>query len=299
MDVDVYHGHVGSVTAKLHVVSSPSTSLASSTTSTKRIDIPSAASRTKYYVPMLTPSSSPNVGGVLMKGATIASALNGVLTPPNTPPDVASVMTSPIGRISSSSGIGASPLLAKLFPASADDAALIGNTKSIVVQSYQPDGSSVLWDGFVLKTAPPTPSSSSNRHRRTASSQGPPSPTRSALKGSRAAQAAIAASAMGAIPKTTLYMSAQSAFSMYDRVRETVVALLDLASEHLGCDAVVMVLDRSYVDEGTGAGAGIEGRVAKREFEELLHSLMYVGGSVVTRPPFPVDPRLVLIGIEV
>lgn len=32
---------------------------------------------------------------------------------------------------------------------------------------------------------------------------------------------------------------------------------------------------------------------------ELLHSLMYVGGTVVTAPPFPVDPAYILVGLEI
>lgn len=100
-------------------------------------------------------------------------------------------------------------------------------------------------------------------------------------------------------------MNAQGAFKQYDRVRETIVALLDLASEHLDCNALVMVLDRGAVSDlnpayGNGKSGGANGAVGgKQEFSELLHSLMYVGGSVVTKPPFPVNPRFVLVGIEV
>ena len=32
---------------------------------------------------------------------------------------------------------------------------------------------------------------------------------------------------------------------------------------------------------------------------ELLHSLMYVGGTVVMKPPLEVDPAYVLVGIEI
>ncbi|KAI6131648.1 ornithine decarboxylase antizyme-domain-containing protein [Pisolithus croceorrhizus] len=65
-------------------------------------------------------------------------------------------------------------------------------------------------------------------------------------------------------------------------LRESVVALLDLADEQLQCSALVIVLDKS--------SSGIS---------ELLHSLMYVGGSVVTKPPFQVNPAYVLMGLEV
>jgi hypothetical protein len=57
---------------------------------------------------------------------------------------------------------------------------------------------------------------------------------------------------------------------------------LDLADEQLDCAALVIALEKST--EGLG---------------DLLHSLMYVGGSVVTKPPFQVDPAYVLVGLEI
>jgi len=80
-------------------------------------------------------------------------------------------------------------------------------------------------------------------------------------------------------PKT-LYVDAKSAQSV--SLRESVVALLDLADEQLACTALVIVLERSSPTLG-----------------QLLHSLMYVGGSVVTKPPFEVDPAFVLVGLEI
>jgi hypothetical protein len=65
-------------------------------------------------------------------------------------------------------------------------------------------------------------------------------------------------------------------------LRESVVALLDLADEHLGCSALVIALDKSSPALG-----------------ELLHSLMYVGGTVVSKPPFKLDSGFVLVGIEI
>jgi hypothetical protein len=62
----------------------------------------------------------------------------------------------------------------------------------------------------------------------------------------------------------------------------SIVALLDLADEQLECTALVIALEKSV--EGLG---------------DLLHSLMYVGGSVVTKPPFQVDPAYVLVGLEI
>ena len=62
---------------------------------------------------------------------------------------------------------------------------------------------------------------------------------------------------------------------------DSVVALLDLASEHLECSALVIALER-----------------ANSALKELLHSFLYVGASVVTKPHYPLDNAYVLVGIE-
>jgi len=80
-------------------------------------------------------------------------------------------------------------------------------------------------------------------------------------------------------PKT-LYIDGKNA--QHINLRESIVALLDLADEQLDCTALVIALEKST--EGLGS---------------LLHSLMYVGGSVVTKPPFQVDPAYVLVGLEI
>ncbi|KAJ7287627.1 ornithine decarboxylase antizyme-domain-containing protein [Mycena rebaudengoi] len=80
-------------------------------------------------------------------------------------------------------------------------------------------------------------------------------------------------------PKT-LYVDGKSAQSV--SIRESIVALLDLADESLECSALVIALERSSPSLGS-----------------LLHSLMYVGGTVVTKPPFEVDPAFVLVGLEI
>ncbi|KAL6300595.1 ornithine decarboxylase antizyme-domain-containing protein [Sparassis latifolia] len=80
-------------------------------------------------------------------------------------------------------------------------------------------------------------------------------------------------------PKT-LYVDPKSAANV--NVRESIVALLDLADERLQCSALVIALERSSPALG-----------------ELLHSLMYVGGTVVTTPPFPVDAAYILVGMEI
>jgi len=78
----------------------------------------------------------------------------------------------------------------------------------------------------------------------------------------------------------TLYVDAKSVESV--SLRESIVALLDLADDQLECSALVIVLERSSPALG-----------------EILHSLMYVGGSVVTKPPFSVHSAFVLVGMEI
>jgi len=80
-------------------------------------------------------------------------------------------------------------------------------------------------------------------------------------------------------PKT-FYVDGKSAESV--SLRESIVALLDLADERLGCSALVIALERSSPNLGA-----------------LLHSLMYVGGSVVTKPVYKANPAYVLVGLEI
>lgn len=78
----------------------------------------------------------------------------------------------------------------------------------------------------------------------------------------------------------TLYVDGKSAESV--SLRESIVALLDLADESLECTSLIIVLERSSPNLG-----------------KILHSLMYVGGTVVTKPLFKVDPAFVLVGLEI
>ncbi|KZW00282.1 hypothetical protein EXIGLDRAFT_639696 [Exidia glandulosa HHB12029] len=83
----------------------------------------------------------------------------------------------------------------------------------------------------------------------------------------------------GGDSRKTLYVDGKGAEHV--QLRESIVALLDLADERFGCSAFVIALDRKTPALG-----------------DLLHSLMYVSGTIVTNPPFPVDPSFVLVGIE-
>jgi len=80
-------------------------------------------------------------------------------------------------------------------------------------------------------------------------------------------------------PKT-FYVDGKSAEVV--NLRESIVALLDLADEHLQCSALVIALEK-----------------ASPTLSSLLHALMYVGGAVVTKPDFPVHPAYVLVGLEI
>jgi len=79
-------------------------------------------------------------------------------------------------------------------------------------------------------------------------------------------------------PKT-LYVDGQSA--QLANLRESIVALLDLADEQLECSAVIIALPKT--SEG---------------LDDLIHSLMYVGGQIVTKPPFKASSAYLLIGLE-
>lgn len=80
-------------------------------------------------------------------------------------------------------------------------------------------------------------------------------------------------------PKT-IYVNGKNADSV--NLRESIVVLLELADEQLQCSALVIALERSSPALG-----------------DLLHALMYVGGTVVTKAPFQVDPAYVLVGMEI
>ncbi|KAK7685323.1 hypothetical protein QCA50_011687 [Cerrena zonata] len=80
-------------------------------------------------------------------------------------------------------------------------------------------------------------------------------------------------------PKT-LYVDGKNAAHV--NLRESIVALLDLADEQLGCSGLVIALDKSCP-----------------MLADLLHALMYVGGTVVSKPPFQTDPAYVLVGMEI
>ena len=249
----------------------------SSPTLTKNINIPKYPSFTACG-PLPTPpgaSSPPSRSSIQIQlGARgsvhVLTHDHAALTPPTTPPTfTSSMLGSNLGHYNT--------LLRQLFPHNVHQ--LQGDTTGLTIESPQPDGTWSIWDGFILEQLPVV------------------APTAAAAKGTKARASVKAA------PPTyarTLYISIQNAFRQQDRIRECIVALLDLASEHLDCEAVVMVLEREMCARADGGVGGIpDAKSTTLEFGELLHSLMYVGGVVVTNPPFAVDPRFVLVGIEI
>jgi len=64
-------------------------------------------------------------------------------------------------------------------------------------------------------------------------------------------------------------------------IRRSVVALLELADEQLECSAVIIALPKT-----------------SKGLDDLIHSLMYVGGQIVTKPPFKASPAYLLVGLE-
>ena len=63
---------------------------------------------------------------------------------------------------------------------------------------------------------------------------------------------------------------------------DSVVTLLDLADENLGCSALIFTLDRTSNNLGV-----------------VLHSIMYVGGTVVTKPRYKLDSGIVLVQLDI
>lgn len=78
----------------------------------------------------------------------------------------------------------------------------------------------------------------------------------------------------------TLYVDGRNAANVH--LRESIVALLELADESLQCTALIIALEKQ-----------------SPSLRSVLHSLMYVGGTVVTKPPFRVNPSMVLVGMEI
>jgi len=246
-------GHGKPVTEAIHAFQSSSPLYPPRT----YINIPKAAAPILTYGPP-TPDASPQ--STVMEMNVARSGNNhtdtGLATPPITPPNFSTTIhENTTTRL----------FLAKLFPTSVAEVARYA--KGVSIESNLPDGSCSWWDGFIL-TAPHVPPAA-------------PSQLNSKLRSKAVTPQSF--------PIRTLYMCARNPLKQHDSIRESIVALLDLAGEHLECDAVVMVLEREKGDNGRGS----------QEFGELLHSLMYVGFTVVTRPPFAIDPRYVLVGIEV
>ena len=68
---------------------------------------------------------------------------------------------------------------------------------------------------------------------------------------------------------------------------------------YIVCLSFVMESEAPLACVDRVVGVAFEGHSVGVGWSTVLHSLMYVGASVVTKPPFPVDENYVLVGIEI
>lgn len=88
---------------------------------------------------------------------------------------------------------------------------------------------------------------------------------------------------MAIVNGETLYARCQGAAYVDLCMRESVVDLLDRASEELDCTGLVICLDKNEAD-----------------LAEILHSLMYVGANIISPKTTAYDNNaFVLVGIDV
>lgn len=92
-------------------------------------------------------------------------------------------------------------------------------------------------------------------------------------------------------------------------LKESVCGILELAEDVLGCTGVVMILEKYSADLGMSPfPLPSTKRCARASFDyadfrhylspgDLLHSLMYVGGTI-TNQPFPALSDYVLVGLD-
>lgn len=105
---------------------------------------------------------------------------------------------------------------------------------------------------------------------------------------------------MAVVNGETLYARCQGGAYVDLCMRESVVDLLDRASEDLDCTGLVICLDKKEADLGAPPLLLFNlcsdvGRTA-----EILHSLMYVGGNIISPKTTAYDNRsFVLVGIDV
>ena len=61
-----------------------------------------------------------------------------------------------------------------------------------------------------------------------------------------------------------------------------VLILLDIADQKLGCSSLVVVV-----------------KCPSPNLAEILHSLLYVGATIIKDPPFELNPEFALVELEV
>lgn len=214
--------------------------------------------RTSTSVPHSTPRDIPNLKHVQINGGTNGgfNSFHNQATPPLTPdasPESGSA--APFDELIVARDDAAHDFLLRLFPGSARVA--LKHAKSVRISSSElavelpSPGSAFAFEGVVLE-AP--------GHARTLYIDG---------KGAENVKLR---------ERCVLYvMLILLLLTFY-----SIVALLDLADEHLECSALVIALERS-----------------SPALASLLHSFLYVGATVVTRPPYSLDDAYVLVGIEI
>ncbi|KAJ1032255.1 hypothetical protein NDA18_001747 [Ustilago nuda] len=119
------------------------------------------------------------------------------------------------------------------------DRILVGVLRNLSVEDAGVELVSPGWSGAVIKSGPAGPACTSSSFSSTCSSDS------------------------SAETQRTLYVSMPAVVDA-SLLREQVLAVLDAASEKLGCDSVMICLDR-----------------AMRDFASVLHGLCYVGGAMV------------------
>ncbi|KAM0748872.1 hypothetical protein T439DRAFT_358024 [Meredithblackwellia eburnea MCA 4105] len=260
-----------------------STSSSSTTSSTSSILLGSSPTDSIDSLTSITPPPAYSSIYPPSPPASPQLAHGAVLIP--VPAKLAGCFTNPIHRALSSPSSPIKPVLVTANSSSSDSSDIISlaslslsDSETSDAEDDNDDTSSILSSRLSSDTISPSPlidvfpiDSPIHSLPRSAIDLTDSSPVAGSLVG-----AVVENPAMGT---RTLYVAGGT----YEHVnlRETVCTVLEKAEEELGCTGVVMCLEKR--------GAGVA---------ELLHSLMYVGGTVVTGP-FKHHEEFILVGLDV